>query len=479
MEPENQTLSLSSQAIQEVFKKQKTNHFKTAQTTAEERIQKILKLKTTCLSRADDLKKALHMDFKKSALEVDLSEIYSTIAEINFTVRNLKKWMKPTRVGNPVLMTGSKSQVYYEPKGVVLIIGPWNYPFSLVIIPLISAIAAGNCVIIKPSELTENTSRFLTEIIRDCFSEDEVAIFEGGSETAQKLLTLPFDHIFFTGSTRVGRIVMEAAAKQLIPVTLELGGKSPAIIHPSAHLPQAASRIVWGKCLNAGQTCVAPDYVLVPEDLKDSFIAEAKKTIESLYGPTEKDRQKSSDLCRIISQPHYERLKKLTQKAVTDGAQIELGGIFDDGEKYVSPTLLSNVHASHAIMEEEIFGPILPILTYKSLDEVYQLIQSKSKPLALYIFSQDKKQIQDTIKKTTAGGTCINATLVHLANPHLPFGGVGQSGVGNYHGYFGFKTFSHERAVLRQGVFDSVRLLYPPYQNYQKKIIDLATRFFT
>ncbi len=470
---------MNKKEIREIFLKQKNHCLSVGKSSAIVRTQKLKKLKEILLSRTQDLQKAIFLDYKKSPVEVDISEVYSTVAEIDFAIKNLKKWMKPIRVGNPLLMFGSRSELHYESKGVVLIIGPWNYPCSLVLIPLVAAIAAGNCAVLKPSELTENTSRFLSDLVRQCFQEEEVTVIQGDLFITQELLAMPFDHVFFTGSTRVGRLIMEAAAKHLTPVTLELGGKSPVIVDDTAPISEAALRIVWGKFFNAGQTCIAPDYVLVSEGRTEEFLIASKKAISLLYGATEEEREKSPDFCRIINDSNYRRLKALCQEAVQEGSKIETGGRFNDPERYVSPTLISQVKPEHAIMNDEIFGPILPILSFSSLDEAYLLIRNQPKPLALYIFSQSRSRISEILKNTRAGGTCINNTLVHIANPSLPFGGTGQSGIGSYHGHFGYKTFSHERAIHRQGLFDSIRHLYPPYRRKQQKWVDLSIRFLT
>jgi len=358
--------------------------------------------------------------------------------------------MKPQRVPTPLTLVGTHSAIHYEPRGVVLIIGPWNYPFQLVIAPLIAAIAAGNCVIVKPSELTAQTSRLLKSLLGEVFSEDEVAVVEGDHVITQELLALPFDHFFFTGSTRVGKIVAEAAARHLASTTLELGGKSPAVIDDSADLPSAAKRIVWGKFVNSGQTCIAPDYLMVSESRRPQLVEALKHSVAELYGATDAERRASKDLCRIINTRNYDRLKKMLDDTVKSGARIELGGEVDPAERYIAPTILTNVSPDSAVMAEEIFGPILPILTYRHLDEVAPFITARDKPLALYVFGEDEHAVDAVIATTTAGGTCVNNTLIHFANHHLPFGGVGPSGTGNYHGFFGFKAFSHERAVLRR-----------------------------
>jgi aldehyde dehydrogenase (NAD+) len=336
---------------------------------------------------------------------------------------------------------------------------------------LIAAVAAGNCAILKPSELTRNTSRFLVKLVSQVFPEEEVAVVEGDHTVASALLALPFDHIFFTGSTRVGKLVAEAAAKNLATTTLELGGKSPVIIDETADLAVAAKRILWGKFLNAGQTCVAPDYVMIHESKLEAFAAEARALLSKMYD--------SSPLCSMVSDGHFKRLKGLTDATIAQGAKVEAGGKYNEAQRYIAPTLLTHVKADAALMSEEIFGPILPVLTYRDRKEVYAMVNSRQKPLALYVFSASKSNVEEVLKNTTAGGTCVNNTLIHLANPNLPFGGVGQSGMGSYHGFFGFKAFSHERAVLRQGRLNPLELMYPPYTPRVKKLIQLTLRYLT
>ncbi|MBI2083483.1 MAG: aldehyde dehydrogenase family protein [Deltaproteobacteria bacterium] len=461
----------------EVFEKQRENRWRVARTLAEERVAKLRKLRESLLERQGELQKAIFDDFKKNPGEVDLTEVYPTISEINHTIRHLPKWMKPHPVKTPLVLFGTRSEIRYEPKGIVLILSPWNYPFQLLMTPLITAIAAGNCIVLKPSAKTLHTAHFMKKFISDLFPEEEIALFEGDHEVADQLLELPFDHIFFTGSPGVGKKVMGFAAKHLASVTLELGGKSPVVVEESADIKKAAARIVWGKFINAGQTCVAPDYLLIHEKRLPEFLLEAKKVIAHRYGKTEEGRQQSPDFCRIVSDGHLEGLKKVLDESVRQGAKVEIGGEINQQDRYLSPTLLTQVTQSSPVMREEIFGPILPILTYQTLDEAIEIIRKREKPLALYVFSRNDRAIEEILRSTSAGGTCVNSLVIHLANPDLPFGGVGQSGMGNYHGFFGFRTFSHERAVLRHGVIDTLRLFYPPYTRRVRKFIQWATRY--
>ncbi len=463
--------------LKRVFEKQKANRWKMATTSAEERIARLKKLRDAIFEQKDALYQAIHADYRKTPAEVDLTEVFPTISEINHTIRHLRGWMKPKRVKSPLALFGTSAKVHFEAKGVVLVLAPWNYPFNLSINPLVAALAAGNSVILKPSSKVPQTAKFLKEFLAKLFPEEEVAVFEGSSAISDALLEFPFDHIFFTGSPRIGKTVMQAAAKHLTPVTLELGGKSPVIVDQSADIKKAAERILWGKFINAGQTCVAPDYLLIHESRAAEFITEAKKVIANRYGATNEAREATTDFCRLVSQPHLEGLKKILDETVQQGARIEIGGLSTPAQRFLAPTLLSNVTENSAIMREEIFGPILPMLTFKNLDDAIRIIQSREKPLALYIFSQDSAATDQILSHTTAGGTCVNSVIIHLANPDLPFGGIGNSGMGNYHGLFGFRALSHERAVLRQGWLDTLQLFYPPYSARVRKLIELATRY--
>lgn len=463
----------------QIFVRQQANRWRVARTSAEERILKLRKLRQAVLDSRSQLHQALYDDFRKNSGETDLTEVHPLVSEINHMIRHLPGWMKPQRVKTPLLLFGTRSEVRYEPKGVVLILSPWNYPFQLLMVPLATAIAAGNCAILKPSSKVPHTSQFMKKLIAELFPEDEIALLEGDASVADALLELPFDHIFFTGSPAVGKKVMAAAAKYLTPVTLELGGKSPVIVDETADIKKAAERIVWGKFINGGQTCVAPDYLLIHESQRAAFITEAQQVIETRYGHSEKNQEQSPDFCRLVSVGHLEGLKKILAESVQRGAKIECGGSSDPTNRFFAPTLLSNVTEDSPIMREEIFGPILPILTYRSLDEVIRIIQSKEKPLSLYIFSENNQTIEEILKNTTSGGSCINSLIIHLANADLPFGGVGQSGMGNYHGFYGFRTFSHERAVLHQKKIDLLQCFYPPYTRRVKKMIEFATRYFS
>jgi len=390
------------------------------------RIKALKILKQTIIKRTDEIMAALEKDFGKSRFETFTSEIMAAIEEINLAVKNLHSWAAPLRVKTPITYFKAKSRIYYEPFGVVLVISAWNYPFQLTITPLIGAISAGNCCVVKPSELSPNTSKIVTSIIRDSFPEEYCAAVEGGIEETTALLKEKFDFIHYTGSTRVGRIIAQAAAEHLTPAVLEMGGKSPCIVDDTADLKISARRIAWGKFLNAGQTCVAPDYLIVHKAIKAPLLQALQEQIKAFYGDAP---EKNSDYCRVISQRHFDRLSTFLK----NGAIVS-GGTTDRDQLYIEPTLLDKISWDDPIMQEEIFGPILPVLEYEDLSEVIATINGHSKPLALYFFSKDKQAQKRILREVPFGGGCINTTLMHTANPHLPFGGVGESGIGSYHG---------------------------------------------
>lgn len=444
-----------------VFKSQQAHKYTLRKSNVDERILKLKTLKKTIEKHEDLLYAALQSDLRKSHFESAVTELIFIYAELDFAIKKLHSWMRPRLVGKTLSNPFSKNRIYYEPKGVCLIIAPWNYPFQLVMSPLISAIAAGNCAIVKPSELSAATSNAINTIISEVFDKKEIACFEGDATVSAALLKLPFDHIFFTGSTEIGKVVMEAASKHLTSVTLELGGKSPTILDKAVDLEKAAEKIAWGKLVNSGQTCIAPDYVFVHQQQLDEFIGLYKAAVDNLFFSNQKIDPSSYG--KIISPKHFKRLKALVEDAVDKGARIDFGGTFDEAQQSINPIVLSKIKAGSSVMEEEIFGPVLPIIPYENLDEVIDQINAKSKPLALYIFSKNTANIKKIIKNTSAGGTCVNDVLIHISNPKLPFGGVNGSGMGSSHGFFGFKTFSHERAVVFQSRIDFNRLIYPPY----------------
>lgn len=443
-------------------------HLRSLETAAKSRsvayrLEKLRRLKFELVDRMPLLHEAMREDFSKPEAEGKISEIYGVMMELDYALKHLKRWARPKRRGSPLVLAGFGSRVIPEPKGTVLILGAWNYPVYLTLSPFIAAWAAGNQVILKPSELPKRTSRWIAEILRAVFTADEVAVFEGGPEVSQELLGLRFDHIFFTGSGRVGKLVAEAAAKHLIPTTLELGGKSPAIVFESANVAQAAHRIAWGKFLNAGQTCVAPDYVLIHESLEKEFLEGVKAAIAASFGASDPKRLQSPDLAHIISSGHFTRLKTMLDEAVSQGAELVVGGASDPNTRSFVPTVVRRLPAQAGLLREEIFGPILPVVTFKEEAEAYAFIRKLEKPLSLYVFAGDRATVDRALHQTSSGGVTVNGTVLHLANPRLPFGGIGESGMGSYHGEAGFNTFSHLRSVLTWGFLDQVRLFYPPY----------------
>ncbi|RNI33310.1 aldehyde dehydrogenase [Rufibacter immobilis] len=428
------------------------------------RLQMLRRLQSAIEKEESAIMAALAADFGKPAFETYATEIAILLSEIKFMLRHLGKWAKPKRVKSSFLNFPSKDLIYPEPYGVALVIGAWNYPFQLTLSPMLGAIAAGCCAILKPSELTPATSQLTARLLQETFPPEYLTVVQGGPETSQALLELPFDKIFFTGSVPVGRIVAQAAAKQLIPVTLELGGKSPCLVDDTADLEVAARRIVWGKFLNAGQTCVAPDYVLVQENVATPLLAHLDRTIRQFYGS---NPALSPDFARIINDRHFHRLQTLLKPA-----HIYSGGQTDAAQRYIAPTLLSKVTWDDPIMQEEIFGPLLPVLTFKTLPEAIQTVNAHPKPLALYFFSKSRTAQEMVLTQTSSGGACINDTISHLTNPYLPFGGVGTSGQANYHGKASFEAFSHQKSVLTKGFNPDVPLRYPPYgkkMNWMKK----------
>lgn len=460
----------------EVFNALKANQFNIGNTTYKERVKKLNTLKSALeFSYKQRIREAMYSDFKKPFLETDFAEIYPVIDEINFVKRNLRTWMKKQRVDTPIALLGSSSWIRYEPKGVCLIISPWNYPINLTFGPLVSAIAAGNTVILKPSEMTPNTSKVMADLVKDVFKEDEVILIEGDANTAQELLKLPFNHIFFTGSPAIGKLVMKAASEHLTSVTLELGGKSPVIIDDTVKLERTVKKIIFGKFLNAGQTCIASDYVLIKDSIKDEFVTLFSKHLKTFY--TEHP-EASTSLCRIVNKRHFERLKAHLDDAISKHATIEAGGYYNKSDNFIEPTLISNLPEDASLLQEEIFGPILPIVTYKTIEEVIHYINAKEKPLALYIFSKNRKTIEFILNNTRAGSTAINHNQLQFLNPNLPFGGSNNSGIGKSHGFFGFQEFSNQRSVLKQYTFGAVDLLYPPYNNFKQKIVDLTIKWF-
>lgn len=470
---------LNLEQLKRVFDLQKKKSLVLRQESVEERKKRLEVLKRWITVNRVKIEEAVYKDFEKPATEVSISEIYPVITEIKHALANLDQWSRPKKIDAPLTYLGTRSQIRYEPRGVCLIIAPWNYPFNLCIGPLVSCLAAGNTAIIKPSEQTPHTSSLIRTMMTELFEEDTVFVMEGGTETASMLLSLPFDHFFFTGSPAVGKIVMKAAAEHLASVTLELGGKSPAIIDASASIREAARRIAFGKFINNGQTCIAPDYILIDEKIQQSFLTELKGYIQSMFGDGGEVTESSPHYARIVSDKHFQRITELREEAIQRGAIVETNGSSNPQTRFMNPTILSRVSMDSKVMEAEIFGPLLPVVTFKSIDEAIAIVNNKPKPLALYVFSNNRVSTQKILEQTSAGGVCINDTVLQFAHPELPFGGVNNSGTGNSHGYYGFLTFSHQKPVLRQKRgFAFAYFLYPPYTGRVKKTIDMLLRWF-
>jgi len=468
--------TLSFEEIQSRFLSLKNNQFNVANQSASERKKKLKRLKKAIeTTYRDAIREALLKDLRKHQSETDLTEIYPVTSEIKHAISHLSSWTSKQRVSTPIAFLGSSSHIHYEPKGVCLIISPWNFPFNLTFGPLVSAIAAGNPVILKPSEHTPNSSKIIKKIIEDVFDKDEVIVIEGAVETSEHLLALSFNHIFFTGAPSIGKIVMEAASKNLASVTLELGGKSPTIVDETANIHTAAKRIAWGKFLNSGQICIAPDYVYVHESKKEALINAFKKQLDTFFGEKAKD---STAFTRIVNEGHTGRIQNLINDAKEKGANVIYGGKCDIKEKYIQPTLITNISEDSKIMEEEIFGPVLPIIPYSDIKEVITSINEKEKPLALYIYSSKKSNQEYIINNTRAGGTCVNNNDVHFYNNNLPFGGSNNSGIGKSHGFFGFQEFSNARSIYKQHIPGALELLMPPYNDVKQKIINLTIKWF-
>lgn len=453
--------------ILRIFELQRQHQWVVARSTAKERIAKLSRLHAAMLTYRNDLKAALFSDFGKSSTEVDISEIGVVNSEIRHAMRNLRSWMTPKHVGTPIFLIGTASEIIYEPKGVCLIISPWNFPVNLTFAPLVSAIAAGNCAIIKPSEFTPHTAAVMKKIVAECFPPEEIALIEGDALVSQELTALPFNHIFFTGSPAVGKIVMRAAANNLASVTLELGGKSPVIVDETANLDHAAAKIIWLKCMNAGQTCIAPDYLLVHESVHDALVKKLCEKISLFYGNTVEARQQSPDYCRLVNARHHARVKALFDEAVTLGAKVETGGSVADG-CFLDPAILTNVPEQAKIWEEEIFGPVLPVRPYRTLDEAIAYINQKPISLSMYIFSSNRAHVNKIHAETRSGGGSVNDCGVHFYQTNLPFGGANNSGIGSCHGETGFLEFSNHRGVTYQNrIFPHTNLFLPPYGKSQ------------
>lgn len=466
--------------IQQIFESQKKHALQLKLSSANERLFKLKKIAKYLKDKKNEqaLFEALKKDLGKSeseALMTELGIILTTIKEIS---RNLRTWMWDKKVTTPLPLTGASSYIKCEAKGVCLIISPWNYPFQLALNPLLFCIAAGNTAIIKPSEYSRYTSAFLKSMLGELFNENEVCVIEGAVETSTQLLALAFDHIYFTGSTKVGKIVMSAAAKHLSSVTLELGGKSPCIIDDFASLKSAAKKIAWAKLLNNGQTCIAPDYITLPQNKTQTFSEYLIHSIKQFFGDTPTEIKRSNSYGRIISERHFDRAVALLDDAKEKGAKVLFGGEHDKAELFFSPTVLSNVTEDMHILREEIFCPIIPIVEYQNMDDLLDRLGEKDKPLALYLFSSNKKRTKYILNRTTAGSTVVNDCVIQYANGNLPFGGVNQSGIGKSHGKHGFLQFSNERAVMKQH-FGATWLMHPPFTKNTRRLLRFMFRWLS
>lgn len=452
---------------QELVEKQRAYFLSGVTISVAFRKKQLRKLESAIVQYTGELQNALYLDFKKSEFEAYLTEIGMSKQSLKTAINHVRKWSNPKKVRSSILNFPSSEYISPDPYGVSLIIGPWNYPVLLTLDPLIAAIAAGNCCILKPSELTPHTSTLIEQILKEIYEPEYITVVQGDASITQGLLSCKFDKIFFTGSPHVGKIVYQAAAANMTPVTLELGGKSPCIVTPSANLKVAAHRIIWGKMINAGQTCVAPDFIYVHHSVKDRFLSLLCDAIQTFYGTAV---EANSDFPRIINQKNFERLQSFLT-----GVEIFYGGKYNEKDLFIEPTILNNISWEDNVMQEEIFGPVLPVLTYDSLTEVVEKLHTQEKPLAFYVFSNNKKEVDYLHQNCHFGGGCVNDTISHLINTRLPFGGVGNSGLGVYHGEFGFQVFSHPRAIVNRDTWLDIPVRYPPYK---KKVLQLIKKFF-
>ena len=432
------------------------NFFKTGKTkNITFRLEQLRTLKRAVIKHQLSILEALKADLNKPEFEAYTGEI-GVIQEVDYAVKHINSWTAPKKAAIPLTHFPGSGRIYAEPLGVVLIIGPWNYPFQVIVSPLVGAIAAGNCAVLKPSEFAPHTSSVLAAVIQEYFDPAYIAVVEGGVEASQQLLTEKFDHIFFTGSTAIGKVIMEAAAKHLTPVTLELGGKSPCIVDANTNLEHTARRITWGKFINAGQTCIAPDYLLVDRTRKQDLLDSIQKCIREFYGT---EPSASPDYARIINQKHFSRLIEFLK----DG-KIVIGGEYDPDSHYIAPTVIDDISLSDTVMQDEVFGPILPVIAYDNLADAIAIINERPKPLALYLFSENKRFQERVLQETSSGGVCINDCVMQFGVLSLPFGGVGDSGIGSYHGKASFDTFSHYKSVLNRSFRFELNLRYAPYE---------------
>ncbi|MGJ0906457.1 aldehyde dehydrogenase [Clostridium botulinum] len=454
------------ESIGDMLKKQKSFFEKGYTKDINFRIETLKKLKHNIKMNENNIFIALKIDLNKSEFETFITEIGIVYDEINGAIKNIKKWSKPKKVKTPITNFLASSYIYNEPYGVALIIAPWNYPVQLIMAPLVGAISAGNCVLLKPSELAVETEKIIVKIIKETFSDEYIGVVTGGVKVSEALLKEKFDYIFYTGGINVGKIVMRAAAEHLTPITLELGGKSPCIVDKDANIDLAARRITWGKFLNAGQTCVAPDYLVVHKNIKEKLISSIENYIIEFFG---ENAFENEEYPRIINERHFKRLEGYLKEG-----KIVFGGKTDISNLYIEPTIIEGINLKNRIMEEEIFGPIFPVIEFEDIDEVIDIIKNNPKPLALYYFSEDKEKQEIIIKNISFGGGCINDTIMHLSTSTLPFGGVGSSGIGGYHGRASFDTFSHKKSILKKSNLIDIKIRYAPF----KGKINLAKKLF-
>lgn len=454
------------ESIRDMLKKQKSFFEKGYTKDINFRIKALKKLKHNIKMNETNIFKALKIDLNKSEFETFITEIGIVYDEINGAIKNIKKWSKSKKVKTSITNFLASSYIYNEPYGVALIMAPWNYPFQLIMAPLVGAISAGNCVLLKPSELAVETEKIIVKIIKETFSDEYIGVVTGGVKESEALLKEKFDYIFYTGGINVGKMVMRAAAEHLTPITLELGGKSPCIVDKDANINLAARRITWGKFLNAGQTCVAPDYLVVHRNIREKLISSIENYIIEFFG---ENAFESEEYPRIINERHFKRLEGYLKEG-----KIISGGKTDISNLYIEPTIIEGIDLKNRIMEEEIFGPIFPIIEFEDIDEVIDIIKNNPKPLALYYFSEDKEKQEFIIKNISFGGGCINDTIMHLSTSTLPFGGVGSSGMGSYHGRTSFETFSHKKSILKKSNLVDIKIRYAPF----KGKINLARKLF-
>ncbi|WP_227396950.1 aldehyde dehydrogenase [Jeotgalibacillus aurantiacus] len=448
----------TEQDVLDLIQKQKTFFHSGVTRDVSFRINQLKRLQDAIRENEQKILDALKKDLGKNEFEAYVTEIGFTLKSIKSMIKNVKTWSKTEKVKTPVFQMPSKSFIVKEPYGSVLIIGPFNYPFQLLIEPLIGAMAAGNCTVLKPSESTPETSAVVRDMIKEHFDPAYISVIEGEKEETSLLINAPFDYLFFTGSVPVGKIVMEAASKNLVPHTLELGGKSPVIIDETADLEKAARRIMWGKLINAGQTCIAPDYLVVHESVKAELVEKMKQTVQEFYG---EQIQQNPEYGRIVNEKHFDRLTDILEK---DRGAIVYGGQHDRSDKFIEPTILDQADWSFAAMQDEIFGPILPVLTYTDLNATIEMINKHPKPLALYVFTENSQTENEVLSRISFGGGCVNDTLSHVSNEYLPFGGVGHSGVNAYHGKHSFDTFTHRKSMMKKSTKVDIKLAFPPYK---------------